>query len=171
MTRVPKADVIVVLGCPPSARLTRRIERGVQLYRQWVAPFVLMSGGGSGPEPEAEIMRRAALARGIPQAALLIESNSRDTLENARETATMLSARGWRKIVLVSDDTHLPRAAILFRLAGVEVVGRSGVHSNSHATEIGAAIREAIALPRSLVRALGTKRDQRPRRPMCDRRP
>ena len=41
-------------------------------------------------------MRRAAMARGIPETALLVEPYSRDTLGNARETARLLRRRGWR---------------------------------------------------------------------------
>ena len=158
-----KADAIVVLGCPPSARLARRIERGVWLYRRGVAPVLLLSGGGNGPVPEAEIMRRGALARGVPDAALVIDPKSRDTLGNARETAALLCERGLRSIVLVSDATHLPRAALLFRLAGVEIAGRSGVRSRSSLLEIGATIREMAALPWSLARALVAARETRGR--------
>ena len=160
---LPKADAIVVLGCERSARLRRRVECGVRLYRQGAAPMLVLSGGGNGPEPEAEIMRRLAAGRGVPQAALLIEACSRDTLGNARETALLLRANGLRSVLLVSDRTHLPRAALLFRLAGLAVAGRSGVRAPSLPGEIGAAIREMAALPRSLVRALLVRRESRPR--------
>ena len=66
--------------------------------------MLLLSGGGRGPEPEAEIMRRIALTSDIPQAALLIEPHSRDTVGNARETALLLRAHGLRTVVLVSDS-------------------------------------------------------------------
>src|SRR5271169_6400 len=99
---VAKADAIVVLGCKPAARLRRRVERGVRLYQEGVAPVLLLSGGGSGPEPEAELMRGIALAYGVPQAALLIEPHSRDTVGNARETALLLRAHGLSTVVLVS---------------------------------------------------------------------
>lgn len=143
-----------MLGCGPSARLRRRVARGVQLYQDRAAPVLLLSGGGRRREPEAVIMRRAALAGGVPEAAVLIEPNSRDTLGNARETARLLQAHRLNSVVLVSDRTHLPRAALLFRLAGVAVVGRSGVRSRSPFLEIGAMIREIVALPWSLARAM-----------------
>jgi uncharacterized SAM-binding protein YcdF (DUF218 family) len=145
------------------ARLRRRVECGVRLYREGVAPVLLLSGGGNGPEPEAEIMHRIALERGVPQAALLIETRSRDTLGNARETAVLLRTHGLRTVVLVSDRTHLPRAALLFRLAGVVVAGRSGVRSSSLLGEIGAAVREMAKLTGSLVRAALTERKSRRR--------
>jgi uncharacterized SAM-binding protein YcdF (DUF218 family) len=104
--------------------------------------------------PEAEIMRRMALDSGVPEAALLVEPGSRDTVENARETARLLRSRGARSVVLVSDRVHLPRAALLFRFAGLHLAGCVGVPPPSIRREIGAAIRECVKLPGSLVRAL-----------------
>jgi len=124
---------------------------------------LLLSGGGSGPEPEAKLMRDFALARGVPQAALLIEANSRDTVGNARETALLLRGHGLRSVVLVSDRAHLLRAAPLFGFAGVAVAGRSGLRAPSLWREIVATIREMAALPCSLVRALLTGRESRRR--------
>src|SRR5271169_4467345 len=115
----PIADAVVVLGCRPSARLMRRVDCGIRLLQGGVAPLLLLSGGGDGPVPEAKIMRRMALARGVPEAALLVEPGSRDTVENARETARLLRSRGARSVVLVSDRVHLPRAALLFCLTGL----------------------------------------------------
>lgn len=165
--RPRRADAIVVLGCPLSGRLARRVGHGVRLYREGAAPVLLLSGGGRGSEPEAMVMRRMALSGGIPGAALLVEPNSRDTLENARETAAMLCERGWRRVVLVSDRTHLPRAALLFRLAGVELAGRCGVPAVSSAMALAAALREALAWPRSLWHAPALAHQTRRRRRAC----
>ena len=144
----------MVLGCRPSARLRRRVGRGVQLWREGRAPVLLLSGGGRGPVPEAEIMRCLAMAGGVPPAALLIEPVSRNTLGNARQTARLLRAHGLRSVVLVSDRAHLPRAAMLFRLAGIAVTGRSGVRAGSLPGEIGQVLREAVVLPWSLAQAI-----------------
>ncbi|HWZ69187.1 MAG TPA: YdcF family protein, partial [Stellaceae bacterium] len=93
-----------MLGCRPPAGLTRRLNHGIYLFRAGVAPLLLLSGGGSGPVPEAEIMRRIAIARGVPEAALLVEPGSRDTVENAREAARLRwRPRGGRFVLLVSD--------------------------------------------------------------------
>ncbi len=134
--------------------LRRRLDRGVRLFQQGAAPLLVLSGGGAGPVPEAEIMRRMALDRGVPEAALLVETGSHDTLGNARETARLLRLRGGRSVLLVSDRAHLPRAALLFRLAGLLVGGWAGVRPPSTRWEVGAAIRECMALPGSLARAL-----------------
>ena len=151
--RCSKADAIVVLGCRGPAALRRRLEIGIRLFQAGAAPLLVLSGGGSGPLPEAEFMRRAAIVHGVPPTALLIDPVSRDTFENARETARLLSARGLRSVLLVSDRVHLPRAALLFRLAGLRVAGRAAVPARSLRRQAGATLREIVALPWSLLRA------------------
>jgi uncharacterized SAM-binding protein YcdF (DUF218 family) len=143
-----------VLGCRPSAALTRRLNHAIGLFEAGAAPLLLLSGGGTGPVPEAEIMRQQALARGVPDVALLVEPRSRNTVENARETSRLLLPRNGRRVLLVSDRAHLPRAALLFRLAGLRVTGWAGVRAPSILSELDAAVREFVALPRSLARAL-----------------
>jgi uncharacterized SAM-binding protein YcdF (DUF218 family) len=160
----PAADAIVVLGCRlapdgrPSERLRRRVARGIELYRARRAPLLLLSGGGSGPVAEADIMRELALAAGVPAAALMLEPGSRNTVENALNTARLLRSRGISRIVLVSDQIHLPRAALLFRLAGLDVVGRAGIPTRSSGRAVAAAFYELGALPRSLVRLWAGRR-------------
>ncbi|MBO0736373.1 MAG: YdcF family protein [Alphaproteobacteria bacterium] len=154
----PAADAIVVLGCPAHrgasgpAALIRRIDCGIRLFDAGAAPLLVFSGGGEGPEPEAEFMHRVALAHGVPGGALVCDTTSRNTFENARETARLLHARGLRSVLLVSDGTHLPRAGLLFRCAGLRVVGRAAAPPPSVSWEIRALIREFAALPASLLR-------------------
>ncbi|HEY1431203.1 MAG TPA: YdcF family protein [Stellaceae bacterium] len=152
--RPPVADAIVVLGCRGSGALKRRLQIGIRLFVNGAAPLLVLSGGGSGPLPEAERMRRAAIAYGVPQSALLIDSVSGNTFENARETAKLLKARGLGSVLLVSDRAHLMRAAVLFGLHGLRVVGRAGAPAPSLQREVSAILREFVALPWSVMRAL-----------------
>ena len=126
----------------------------MRLYHEGAAPLLLLSGGGAGPVPEAEIMRELALARGMPETALLVEPASRNTVENAREAARLLRPRGRNSVLLVTNRSHLPRATLLFRVTGLRVTGWAGVPPRSLLWETGAAIREFAALPCSLLRAL-----------------
>ena len=154
--RCCEADAIVILGCRGRAALSRRLDCGIRLFEAGAAPLLVLSGGGRGPIEEAELMRRAALARGVPESALLVEPTSRNTFENAQETARLLRSRGLRSVSLVTDRTHLPRATALFRLAGLRVTGSAAVPPSSLTRGIGAAIREMAALPWSLLRAVIT---------------
>jgi len=153
-----QADAIVVLGCQlfpdgrPSERLRRRVTLGVGLYREGAAPLLVLSGGGDGPVAEAAAMRDLAREAGVPATALLLEVESGNTFENAANTARLLHAAGKRRVVLVSDRLHLPRAARLFRRAGLEVTGVAGVPPSSMRRAIGGALYEAASLARGLFR-------------------
>jgi len=153
-----RADAIVVLGCQlfsggrPSERLRRRVALGVALYREGTAPLILMSGGGAGAITEAAVMRDLAREAGVPETALLLESESRNTFENAAYTARLLHGIGRRRIVLVSDRAHLPRASRMFRRAGLDVVGVAGVPASSMRHAFGAVLYEAASHMRGLFR-------------------
>ena len=107
--------------------------------------------------PEAEVMRQLALAAGVPDSALLIESRSRTTLENATETARLLSVAGPTTVVLVTDSYHALRARLLFRIAGVAVlaVQTAAVPMRVLPSMI---VAESVKLPVNLVRAVLRKR-------------
>jgi uncharacterized SAM-binding protein YcdF (DUF218 family) len=154
-----------VLGCRvtrrgnPSLALRRRVELGLELYRQGAAPLLVLSGGGAGPIPEAEAMRRLVRDAGVPDRALVVERGSRDTLDNAFNAASLLRRRlmpkkGAIPIVLVSDATHLLRARLLFRVAGLAVTGSAGVPARSARARLGATLHELVSVPWSLARAL-----------------
>jgi uncharacterized SAM-binding protein YcdF (DUF218 family) len=149
------ADAIVVLGCRlgadgrPSAAMERRVAAGVALLAAGAAPRLVLSGGGSAARPEAEVMRVLALGYGAPEAALLLETRSRDTIENALCTAALLRRDGLSRVVVVTDRYHLPRARLLFRHAGLAVV-RGAAPPSRPARDWPMWLREAAALPRSL---------------------
>ena len=152
------ADAIVVLGCRvddaglPSERMRRRMALAVALYRDGAAPLIVLSGGGASPVAEAEAMRDLALDAGIPAAALVLEPDSGDTLANAANTARLLNAFGKSRIVLVTDRLHLPRAALLFRRAGLDIAGVAGVPAGFTRNALAAACYEIASLVRAVRR-------------------
>jgi uncharacterized SAM-binding protein YcdF (DUF218 family) len=125
------ADAILVLGHRPPLRagaiegeLRARVEHGVALYRAGRAPLLVMSGGESTPGIiEADVMAAHAIEAGVPEAAILREGASRDTIENARLSVELLRGRLGRapRVVLVTSDYHIDRAARLVACAGAEV--------------------------------------------------
>ena len=93
-----------------------------------------------------------ALDAGIPAAALLLEPDSHNTLANAANTARLLNALGKSRIVLVTDRLHLPRAAWLFRHAGLDIAGVAGVPARSIRRALAGAFYEIASLVRALRR-------------------
>jgi len=133
------ADAIVVLGGSlhqidrrrPTAELTEGSDRilfAARLYRAGKAPLVLMTGGNisfmSTPEqaPEALLMAELAHEFGVPRSALLTETASQNTRENAVLSAPILRTHGVRRILLVTSAFHMPRSVAIFRRLGFEVI-------------------------------------------------
>lgn len=103
----------------------QRLRYGVHLARQTGKPIAFAGGMGWGAgakgEPEAVVARRVLQEDyGLPLR--WQDSNSRDTAENALRMAQQTRPEGVRRIALVTDAAHMPRAADAFRRAGFEVV-------------------------------------------------
>jgi uncharacterized SAM-binding protein YcdF (DUF218 family) len=132
------ADAVVVLsgGMSPPDRVRPkgvlgddtllRCMQGADDHRRGRGIPILVTGGRvradtPGP-PVAELMRDFLVGYGVKPADVLVEAGARTTYENAVLSARILKQRGFKKAVLVTDATHLPRAVRCFRAQGVAVV-------------------------------------------------
>jgi len=69
-------------------------------------------------------MSRFAADLGVPRSAMLLESDSRTTHENAIYVARLLRAHHLPlNVALVTSSLHLPRAMHEFRCAGLDPIG------------------------------------------------
>lgn len=119
--RAQAADVIVVLGGGPSST-ERRTAHAITLYEQGYADRIICSGGSDGVPLTAGKRCFDELVRGgVPPAAIIQETHSLSTEENALEVSAIMRANDWRDAVLVTDNFHLWRAMILFRERDVTV--------------------------------------------------
>ena len=149
-------DAIVVLGAAvgagggASAALRRRVAEGVRRLEAGQAPVLLLSGGkGDGRPAEARVMAGLARAAGVAEERLVLETDSRSTLENARHSVRLMRARGWSSALVVTDTVHLPRALLAFRAAGIEAHGaaaKGGARDEPAWTWPYHLAREALAL-------------------------
>jgi uncharacterized SAM-binding protein YcdF (DUF218 family) len=107
-----KADAIVAISGDTGART----ESAVAVWKAGYAPLLIFSGGSSDPESvaSAELMKRAAIAAGVPANAIIVEGTSATTEENAQHVAVLMKGRGLRSAILVTSPYHQRRAAILF---------------------------------------------------------
>ena len=65
-------------------------------------------------------MARTAEAQGIPESAIFIEPEAKDTIQNACYSVRIMKAHGWRSAEVVSSAIHLPRAGIIFNRLPME---------------------------------------------------
>ena len=117
--RQPQTGATTILGTHSLDRLVC----GMRLFRNGAAPILVLSGAGGHPfgeaPPVADTMREFAIEFGIPPSAILTEGRSRTTAESAVEVRRMLP--NTRRIVLVTDASHLPRSTAVFRKQGFDV--------------------------------------------------
>ena len=125
----PKGEVLVVLGGDT-------VQGAIGLSSYWrsvYAVHVWRQGGfrnivvcGAGIEPSvstASQMRDFMVTQGVPAAAIQIETESRNTHENALQAKPLLDQIPGRKVLLTSDY-HIFRAYRAFRKAGIDVQPR-----------------------------------------------
>lgn len=111
-------------GGRPSAAMRRRVERAADLFHSGAAPRLLVTGGlGRHPPAEAEVMARIAEGLRVPRAVILKEGRARTTWESARYCYSILRELGSGRVLLVTDDWHLPRALLAFRRHGIAADG------------------------------------------------
>lgn len=111
------ADAVVVLGAAawgknPSPVFKERINYGVKLYEEGYAPKLIFTGGTpiEGYPTEAAVAARYAGKKGIKQADMLLETQSRDTYENLYNTRILAEQNDVSSMIVVSDPHHLARA-------------------------------------------------------------
>lgn len=119
------AQAIVVLGAAqyagkPSPVLRARLDHALDLWNRRLATLLILTGGtGSGDTTsEAAVGRTYARKHGVPDSAILVESEGRTTSESMKAVAGMLEVRGLQSALLVSDPFHMLRLRILARRFG-----------------------------------------------------
>jgi uncharacterized SAM-binding protein YcdF (DUF218 family) len=100
-----KADVLVVLG----GGSTERPQRAAELFKSSEAPLIVCTGFGDAGDNQACLTNS-----GVPPAAILLESKSRTTQENAQFTIVMLHARHLKSAIIVTSWYHSRRALACF---------------------------------------------------------
>ena len=139
MTPVPaRVDGVVVLGGGVDSRTSDAIGRPamnaagermtemVALARRFPDAKIVFSGGSGlvlRPDlEEARWVETLAGELGVPAGHLLVESDSRNTWENALYTKALVQPRPDETWLLVTSAWHMPRAVGSFRAAGWTVV-------------------------------------------------
>jgi uncharacterized SAM-binding protein YcdF (DUF218 family) len=140
--RVP-AVAIIVLGAAqydgrPSPVLRARLDHAVTLWRQGLARRLIVTGGRAEGDrtTEAAVGRRYAVEHGVPDSAILLESEGRTTDQSLRAAAALLreivrqdssrvqsrspgDADQRRTAILVSDPFHMLRLGVVARRYGI----------------------------------------------------
>jgi uncharacterized SAM-binding protein YcdF (DUF218 family) len=123
-----KADVIVIFGAAeyaghPSPVYRARLDHGYELFQKGMAPVVITTGGAA-QDPnfsEGGVGRDYLLRRGIPEQALIAETQGSDTAQSAARVANIMRTNGMGSCIAVSDAYHVFRIRALLEHEGVQV--------------------------------------------------
>ncbi|WP_420125946.1 YdcF family protein [Longimicrobium sp.] len=121
------ADVAIVLGAAvwgaePSPVFAARIDHAIALYRGGRVRRMVFTGGvGAGERhAEAEVARRYAVAAGIPENRIAVETRSRITYGNLVEARALLAPDARPRVLIVSDPLHMRRSVTMARDLGID---------------------------------------------------
>jgi len=122
------ADAICVFGAAeydgrPSPVYRARLDHALDLYRRGIAPLIITLGGPGGDQyTEGSVGREYLESKGVPEPDIIAETESRNTEESARRVAVIARANGLKRLVIVSDGTHLFRIHAICRAEGLDVL-------------------------------------------------
>jgi uncharacterized SAM-binding protein YcdF (DUF218 family) len=122
------ADAIIVFGAAeydgrPSPVFRARLDHANDLFRQGLAPIVITTGGAaSDPKyTEGGVGHDYLMRKGIPETALIAETQASDTSESAKRVGVIMRANHLRSCIAVSDAYHVFRIRKLLEHQGLQV--------------------------------------------------
>lgn len=126
-----QVDAILVMGAAqydgvPSPLLKARLMHALDLWKQNVAPQIVLTGGNKPGDRFTEASASAIFLRqqGVPQEDLLQESTSRSTYEALRNVKNLVKNdshfAGIERIVIVTDPFHELRSRLTAREWGFD---------------------------------------------------
>jgi vancomycin permeability regulator SanA len=122
------SDAIGVFGAAeydgrPSPVYRARLDHALALYHRGIASLIITLGGNGGDQyNEGAVGREYLMGMGVPEEAIIAETESRNTEESARRIAVIAHANGLRRLVIVSDGTHLFRIHEICAADGLDVL-------------------------------------------------
>lgn len=106
-------DCIIVCGYPTDKNgelsdiLKSRIEKGIELYHQKKAEYLLLSGGAIHNEfCEAIAMKEYAIANGVDIKHIFIDTQAKSTYHNMFYGKQIMNLNGFKSCYLVSNSWH-----------------------------------------------------------------
>jgi uncharacterized SAM-binding protein YcdF (DUF218 family) len=113
----------------------QRVRYGARLARELRLPVLVSGGNPTGGSPEGAVMKEV-LQDEFNVPVRWLDDRSNTTAENAVNSARLLQAAGVQRIALVTSAMHMPRALLVFRATGLQVVpaptgyfGQAGFHT------------------------------------------
>jgi len=112
---------------------TARLVEGVRLSKVLNCCKLVLSGGPDSVSSPAQAMAQLAQDLGVGRQDMILETQSRDTDDEARLVAPIV---GQQPFILVTEASHMPRAMALFRKHGTHPIADPVDFRTSHSQAI-----------------------------------
>jgi uncharacterized SAM-binding protein YcdF (DUF218 family) len=148
------ADAIVVFGAAeyaghPSPVLRSRLDHALELWQQHYAPVIITTGGmAADPKfSEGGVGSRYLTVHGVPEDAVVAETQASDTAQSARRVAAIMHENDMTTCIAVSDGYHLFRIKRMMAREGIIARGapRREKHNVSLPKRVATDLKEAVS--------------------------
>ncbi len=122
------SDAIAVFGAAeydgrPSPVFRARLDHAESLYSRGIAPLIITLGGDGGDQfSEGAVGEQYLEGVGVPESDIIAETESTSTDQSVHRLAVIARTNHLRKIVVVSDATHLFRIHQICSANGLDVL-------------------------------------------------
>lgn len=124
-----KSDYIVILGNTVnrdgtlSERLQARMDTGLKLYRNGIAPKLFVSGGlGKEGFCEGTQMAEYLIEHGVPITDIVVDNTGNTTALTALNFAKTIKNSQGKSVIIVSQFYHISRCKLAFQKQGFKKV-------------------------------------------------
>ncbi len=138
--KLEEVDCVIVLGCfvkedgTPGNILADRLKTGVELYKNGVAPKIIMSGDHSSDEyNEVASMKNYAVNAGVPSEDIFMDHAGFSTYETMYRAKEVFGAK---KVVIVTQEYHLYRSVYIAEKLGMEAYGVASAYDLDQTREV-----------------------------------
>lgn len=118
--RTPTQAIVVLdparMWGDPRPVLAARLQHAADLYREGVAPVVIVTG----PRREAAVQRYELMVHGVPSRDIVSFATGSDTIGSLRVVAGVMRDLGWSAATVVTDPAHAARAQSTASALGID---------------------------------------------------
>jgi uncharacterized SAM-binding protein YcdF (DUF218 family) len=125
---IHRADAIIVFGAAeyagrPSPVYRARLDHANDLFRKGLSAVVITTGGAAADPTYSEggVGHDYLMHRGIPESALIAETQASDTAESAERVGVIMRTNRMKSCIAVSDAYHVFRIRKMLEHEGFEV--------------------------------------------------
>ena len=122
-----KYDCIIVLGAgvrkdgSPSSMLKDRLDKGIELYKEGIAPKIIMSGDhGQRRYDEVNTMKKYAIEEGVPSEDIFMDHAGFSTYESIYRERDVFEVK---KAIIVTQKYHMYRSLYIADKLGLDADG------------------------------------------------